>query len=430
MSGRVLFLLKGYPRLSETFIAQEIRSLERAGLAIDIVALRRPTDARAHPVHREIKAPVSYLPEYLHDEPLRVARGLAAMAKRRRFWRAAAAFLRDFARDPTRNRARRFGQAAVLASESPSAVTRIHAHFIHTPASVARYASMMTGLPWSCSAHAKDIWTTPDWDLADKLRDSGWTVTCTRAGQERLDELAPAGKGVHLVYHGLDLQRFGSIAEATTLRDGRSSDRPVRLLTVARAVEKKGLDVLLRALAALPSDLAWRWTHIGGGALTEALKQQAASLGLTDRCAFLGALDQTEVLTHYRQSDLFVLPCRIADDGDRDGLPNVLIEAASQGLASVSTPVSGVPELITHEENGLLVAPDDADAVALALARMIGDPALRHRLGKAALRRARGDFDHDAAIVELLRLFDRSPAAGTESAADDDRETPPAHAAQ
>lgn len=406
--GKVLFLLKGYPRLSETFIAQEIRSLEKAGLDVSIVALRQPTDDRIHPVHHEIVADVSYLPEYLHDEPGRVVRSLLKMARRAGFWRAFGFFLRDLARDFTRNRARRFGQAATLAAEMPDAVDRIHAHFIHTPASVARYASFMTGLPWSCSAHAKDIWTTPGWDLSDKLGENDWTVTCTRAGQERLAQLAAPGKPVHLVYHGLDLQRFQSVASVLSQRDGSSADKPVELLTVARAVEKKGLDVLLNALASLPRDVFWRWTHIGGGALTGALKQQAAALGIASRCEFLGARDQTEVLAHYRGSDIFVLPCRIADDGDRDGLPNVLIEAASQGLPAISTPVSGVPELIEDDANGVLVAADDVDALAASLRRMIGDPLLRHRLGKEALRRTRSDFDHETAITQLVRLFGRS----------------------
>lgn len=405
MAGRILFLLKGYPRLSETFIAQEIKSLEEAGLSIDIVAMRRPTDDRVHPVHREIAAPVSYLPEYLHDEPWRVARSVASLLARPGFWRGFAALARDFRRDPTRNRLRRFGQAATLASEISADITRIHAHFIHTPASVARYASMMTGLPWSCSAHAKDIWTTPDWDLSEKLAEADWAVTCTRVGADHLTSLAPAAKPARLIYHGLDLHRFASVSSLVASRDGSDPAKPVQLLTVARAVEKKGLDILLQALAALPRDLSWTWTHIGGGALTGTLNQQAQTLGIADRCAFLGARDQTDVLQYYRRSDIFVLPCRVADDGDRDGLPNVLIEAASQGLPAISTPVSGVPELIEDGVDGLLTPADDVHALADALLRMIREPLLRQRLGKAALRKVHQNFDHHVAVKELRGLF-------------------------
>ncbi len=173
----VAVILKGYPRLSEPFLAQEILALERRGLDLRIVSLRHPPDKDIHPVHREIGAPVSYLPEYLLTEPLRVLRGFAAARKLPGYACAHAIWRRDLGRDPTRNRTRRFGQACVLAAELPGDVTHLYAHFLHTPASVARYAAIMRGLPWSCSAHAKDIWTSPDWEIAEKLADAAWTVT-------------------------------------------------------------------------------------------------------------------------------------------------------------------------------------------------------------------------------------------------------------
>ncbi|HZS68676.1 MAG TPA: hypothetical protein VFA72_16300, partial [Burkholderiales bacterium] len=166
---RVAFVLKGYPRLSEAFIAQEIAALERRGLEILIVSLRRPTDARLHPVHREIRAAVHYLPEYLYRAPLRVLRAWFAVRKWPAYKAARAQWLQDLVRDPTPNRLRRFGQALVLAAELPRDVGRLHAHFLHTPASVARYAALLRELPWSGSAHAKDIWTTPEWEKREKL---------------------------------------------------------------------------------------------------------------------------------------------------------------------------------------------------------------------------------------------------------------------
>jgi hypothetical protein len=177
----VAFVLKGYPRLSETFIAQEIRGLEAQGLDIRIVSLRTPTERDVHPVHREIKAPVLYLPEYLHRAPRRVWRGLKAARKLVGWRRAFHAFLRDLARDPTPNRVRRFGQACVLAHEIWPDAAALHAHFLHTPASVARYAALLRALPWTVSAHAKDIWTTPAWEKREKLAGCDWAVTCSRA---------------------------------------------------------------------------------------------------------------------------------------------------------------------------------------------------------------------------------------------------------
>jgi glycosyltransferase involved in cell wall biosynthesis len=408
--GRVVFVLKGYPRLSETFIAQEIRGLERRGIAIDIVALRRPTDSRRHEVHDEIRAPVAYLPEYLHDAPRRVWRAWRRARLLPGYAAARAAWRRDLARDPTRNRVRRFGQACVLAAELAPGAARLHAHFLHTPASVARYAATMLGLPWSASAHAKDIWTTPDWELAEKLAAADWAVTCTAAGKARLDALAPPDRPVALVYHGLDLARFAPPPpRADTVARG-APDAPLTLLSVGRAVPKKGYDVLLLALARLPAAPSWRFVHIGGGGERPRLERRAEALGLADRVDWRGAADQAAVLAAYRAAGLFVLASRVADDGDRDGLPNVLMEAMSQELPCVSTAVSAIPELIADGETGLLVPPDAPEALAAALARAMADADLRRRLGAAGADRVRRHFSAEAGLDDLARRF--RPGAG------------------
>ncbi len=171
---RVAFVLKGYPRLSETFIAQEILALEQRGLGILIVSLRHPTDRKTHPVHASIEAERLYLPEYLYREPVRVWRAWRWARRRPGYRRAWRTWLADLRRDPTPNRVRRFGQALVLAAELPQDVGHLHAHFLHTPASVARYAALVAGLGWTVSAHAKDIWTTPDWEKREKLAEADW----------------------------------------------------------------------------------------------------------------------------------------------------------------------------------------------------------------------------------------------------------------
>ena len=404
--GRVAFVVKGYPRLSETFIAQEILALEERGLDITIVSLRQPTDGAIHPVHRQIRASLLYLPEYLKDAPRRV---LAAWRGARRLpgygaaWRG---WLRDLVRDPTPNRIRRFGQALVLAVELPPEIGHLHAHFLHTPASVARYAAMLVGLPWSVSAHAKDIWTTPDWEKREKLQSAAWAVTCTAAGRHDLAALAPAADTVLLSYHGLDLDRF----RPPPLRgepgpDGSDPARPVRLLSVGRAVAKKGYDDLLAALAQLPPGLAWRLVHIGGGILAGRLQREAERLGIAERIEWRGARPQPEVLAAYCKADLFVLAAKIGRDGDRDGLPNVLMEAQSQRLACVATALPGIAELIDDGRTGILVPPADPAALAASLAALIGDPARRARLAAAGEARVRRDFDMRAGIADLARLF-------------------------
>lgn len=403
---KIVVILKGYPRLSETFIAQELLGLERAGFDLTLISMRHPTDTKRHPIHDEIKAPVHYLPEYLYQEPLRVLRGIARSRKLRGFWTAVRTFLKDLRRDPSPNRVRRFGQAAVLCAEWPEGADWLHAHFIHTPASVARYASLMNGTPWTCSAHAKDIWTSPDWELAGKLSETRWTVTCNQPGFDRLRILANGKEHVHLSYHGLDLDRFAPFAGTHSLRDGSDPGNPVTIVSVGRAVDKKGYDILLKALTLLPADLSWRFVHIGGGANLTALKALAGKLGIADRITWHGALDQKDVLEHYRRSDLFALACRITADGDRDGLPNVLVEASSQRLVCVSTNISGIPELLQDGENGRVVPPEDPEAFAKALETLIRDPGLRKRLGDAAERRVRSEFDHHVSIRQLKDLFE------------------------
>ncbi|MBX3596148.1 MAG: glycosyltransferase family 4 protein [Rhizobiaceae bacterium] len=404
---RLVIVLKGYPRLSETFIAQELRGLEQSGIEIVIVVLRRPTDTKRHPVHDEIEAEVRYLPEYLHDERGRVLRALLAVMPTARFWKAIPAFAKDLTRDFTRNRFRRFGQALVLANEWPERGFWLHAHFAHTPASVTRYAAMLRGIPWTCSAHAKDIWTSEDKELSDKLAGARWTVTCTQSGHQHLEQLLDGRSAVHLSYHGLDLDRFATFPARAHDRDGSDTANPVEIVSVGRAVHKKGFDTLLDALALLPRDLHWRFTHIGSGEKIAELKAQATRLGLDGRIVWKGAQAQEDVLSQYRASDIFALACRIAPDGDRDGLPNVLVEAASQGLACVSTDVSGVPELLTDGQNGLVVPSESPAALAQALERLIRNPSLRAQLGTAAEDRVRTRFDYHSSIRQLKALFEQ-----------------------
>jgi glycosyltransferase involved in cell wall biosynthesis len=185
---------------------------------------------------------------------------------------------------------------------------------------------MMTGLPWSCSAHAKDIWTSPGWQLETSIASARWVTTCTGAGHAHLARHADDAAKIHLVYHGLDLFRFPSRSEPLELRNGSDKLRPVRLLTVGRAVEKKGFDVLLNALARLPNRLHWTLVHIGGGERLKKLNAQAKALDISDRVHWLGPRSQKDVLAAYRAADIFVLPCRVAGNGDRDGIPNVLID--------------------------------------------------------------------------------------------------------
>jgi glycosyltransferase involved in cell wall biosynthesis len=411
-SPLIVVVLKGYPRVSETFIAHELAALERRGLELHIVSLRRPYDSLTHPVHETVRAGVTYLPEYLYEAPGRVLRGhLRALARApRRYLRALGLWLADVLRDPTPNRGRRFGQAGVLAAELPPGAAHLHAHFLHTPASVARYAAVMTGLGLSLAGHAKDVWTTPDWELRRKLGDARFTVTCTAAGRARLDALR-AGQ-VELVYHGLDRRLFTAPPCVGSTRDGRDPADPVRLLAVGRFQPKKGYATLLDAVARARGAL--RLTVVGYGPLEAALRARAQALGLADRVTWVGALDQPAVRACYRASDLFLHASEVAPDGDRDGLPNVVVEALSQGLPVVATRAAAIAELVVDGVHGRLVPSEDAGALAGAIESLARDPAARHRMGVAGIARVAAGWDVDTAadrLAELLRAT-RPAAAG------------------
>jgi glycosyltransferase involved in cell wall biosynthesis len=392
--SRLAVIVKGWPRLSETFVAQELVGLEDRGLDLELWSLRRPTDAKVHALHKRLKAPVRYLPEYLTDDPGRVWRGWTNARRLPGYAAARAAFLADLRRDFTPNRARRFFQACVLAAELDGEIGHLYAHFIHTPGSVARYAASIRGLSWSAFAHAKDIWTTPDWEKREKLAAMEWCATCTKAGAEHLESLGP-GK-TRYIRHGLDVSRWPD-------PPARASKPATTIVSVGRLVAKKGYDDLIAALAMLDLALDWRFVHIGGGPLKDEIKAMAAPLGA--RVEFRGAGDQESVLAALREGDVFALASKVADDGDRDGLPNVLMEAASQDLPLVATHAGSIRDFL-DESCGIAVAPGDRTAFAAALAKLIADPDLRVRLGRAAGVKVRRDFPFAAnrdKLYELLR---------------------------
>ncbi len=395
-------VVKGFPRLSETFVARELQALEARGLAFSLYALRHPGSDAAL-VENKVSAAAHYLPEYLHEAPLRVFAAAVRVRRMPGFAAAWRAFRADLTLEFERGRVRRFGQACVLACEMPESVRHIYAHFAHSPASVARYAAIMRGIGFSISAHAKDIWTAPAWDLRQKMREAGFVTVCNRAGYDRLATLG--GGRLNLIKHGLATDALIAAAPAQT-RDGSASNDPVRLVSIARAVEKKGLRTLVDALAQLPRGLAFRFDHYGGGPLINELKEKTRGLGLDDRVTWHGPQTHAAVIAALDRSDLFVLPARMGSDGDRDGIPNALLEAQARGLAVISTRVGGIEEAVADGRTGQLVAPGDADALAAALRELIRRPQAREALGREALAHARRAYDAQAgydALADLIR---------------------------
>ena len=404
-NGRICVVVHAWPRLSMTFVAQELVGLEQEGLGLWIATYGAPDSIR-HPIHDQLQADVHRLPK-----------GKSLLSRFLRAWRhvrhnpgygeALKLFRSEFRHGRKRRQWRSFARGVILAAELPQDIRAIYVHFIGSSATVARYASIISGLPLAASAHARDIWTSSGADIRAKLAAMQWCATCTTIGANRLRELADRPDKVHLVYHGLSFDRFPVDPPERPRSDGSDPARPVQLLSVGRAVEKKGFDILLEALATLPRDLFWRWIQVGDGKIIDQLQSRAGELGLSDRIEWLGARDQRAVIDLYRTSDLFVLPCREAGDGDRDGLPNVLMEAQSQALACLSTDFSEIPELIRDGETGVLVPPAQAAPLAAALERLVRAPGERERLGLAGYDRVRSAFEAESGIKEIATLLRR-----------------------
>ncbi len=422
---RVAYVLKGYPRISELFIASEIWRLEQLDVPLQLYVCRPPDEEQHHPIVDRIVAPPVRLPAttslsktalwpWLRTNVPTFAPALRRVARNRPvglargFGRALAQAVR--ARQGLRPRkvyAKEFLWAVALVDEIDrrGGADHLHAHFAHGTTTVAWIAASMNGLPFSFTGHAKDIYReslNPAGLLARKLNDARFSVTCTHANLDHLRAIAPDAD-IHLAYHGINAEF------AALLADTGPVDPPshLRVVSVGRLVPKKGFDVLLRAVAELRDRGEKVELVIAGesGSEAEPLARLVDELELGDLVTFRGTVTQVELLEEYRRSSVFALACRVDADGDRDGIPNVLVEAMASGLPAVSTTVSGIPELIVDGDNGLLVPPDEPTALADALFRLAKDPALASRLSHAGVDTVHRHFDGDRLARQLAGLF-------------------------
>ncbi len=400
-SPKIAYLIKCFPRLSETFILHEVLELERQGLPLHIFSLLQPT-GKVNQAAQQVRAPITYLPQGFLG-----GRALWAAAARR-FRKNPLAFLAISARAIVRfHHPAIFKQlfyAAYIADQVEQVgITHLHAHYANTPTTVALLVHQFTGIPFSFTAHAKDIYLSPKPSIAYKMSQARFVVTCTGYNQEYLSALLGARTpvAIHRIYHGLDLRIFPRETAAVT----PPRARPL-ILTVARLVEKKGLLYLLRACRALRDQgYGFDCRIVGEGPLRATLEQHIHELGITDTVELAGAETHERVIEMYQQATLFALPSVVAENGDRDGIPNVLVEALYLRVPVVSTPVSGIPELIRSESNGLLVPERDHAVLANAIKRLLDDPLLRERLAAAGRQTVLARFDMAANAQRLTRLF-------------------------
>ncbi len=409
------YILKGYPRISETFITNEILALEQLGYRIKIYSLRLPYDAKVHPNVAKVKAEVVYLPEYIWKQPLDIlVSNLATLVKH------PVGYLRSLGFATIRSVKRlsyhtfkRFLQAGYLVYRyyRNGEIQHWHAHFAHGPTTTAMFVSWMTGVPFSFTAHAKDIYTqAPDF-ITKKLKYARFAVTCTGYNLTYLQSLNRSQTPIYRNYHGIDLTEFRNGVYRPELSE------PVRILTVGRLVEKKGYPVLLRALQLLKQQgIAFRSRIVGSGPLKKQLQMLRDELGLQEEVQFLGQMSQREVKVQYQEADLFVLSPHVASDGDRDGIPNVLVEAMAMRIPVISTRISGIPELIRDGENGILVEPEQPEQLAGAMAELIRKPQVRQQLVENAVQTVQELFDFHRNTRRLGELFDQAVNAKPQEA--------------
>lgn len=384
--NRIVIVLRTFPSASETFILQELKMLERLGFEMQIFAYRREPTERCSRLVEELRASITYMPEGLHASFSSVFPSIVLNIANRRFWKALYLFFFDLVRDRTRRRIQSFLRGLWLSDRICRKPDRIHAHFLDTPASVARYASFVSGIPWSCSAHAYDIWTLPCWELEQKIQDAQWITACTRAGFEELKMHSSDSGSISLNYHGLDGERFSpSIGGSPPTSDViERPNGPIRIISAGRLEKKKGIDTLLEALALAEGSISsWRLTVVGDGSEEESLKEFAALLGIQSRIRWLGWRRQEVLISELRNNDLFVLPSRTMPNGDRDGLPNVFLEAMSQQVCCVGTNVGGIPELIADHVTGRLFQPEDAKGLSRILIDLTTDTEKRIKMARA-----------------------------------------------
>jgi glycosyltransferase involved in cell wall biosynthesis len=392
------YVLRKFPKLSETFVLNEILGLESLGVKVQIFSLLPPRDPRFHEGLARLKAPVWYVPGFSEREALLRTAREARRRYGRRYWRTLAGVLASGR--PTLFW--RFLQAAYIAERAARRhVARFHAHFATRATTVAGLTSSISGLPYSFTAHAVDIYRhdVSSRLLKKKIARSDFAVTVSRANVEHLGSLADGNRDkIVLVRNGIDVSKFAP-------REKRG-DSPFTILSVARLVEKKGCEYLIDACGHLAErGVPFRCWIIGRGKLRKKLLAQIDRLDLGDRVHLLGGCKQSQVLKRYLTADLYVLPSIVGNDGNREGLPVSLVEALACGIPVVSTKTAGIPEVVHDGQNGLLGPERDSRALAEAMVRLIEDRQLYERLRSHARSSVESTFDIERTSGELHRLL-------------------------
>lgn len=398
MSVKIGYILRKFPVLSETFILNEMLELERLGVQLEIFSVERSNDSRFHQSLSRLRAEIHYIPDVLNWKSLlkhkREAQNQFGRSYRQTFYY----LLRHF----SPSLCLRFFQSCYVANmASRLNVDHFHAHFATRATTVAFFASKMSSIPFSFTAHAVDIFkeSLSKKALAKKMEGAKKIVTVSEFNKKYLSQISPIqSEKITKIHNGIDLERFFPVEDASCAR--------FTFLCVARMVEKKGHLVLLEACHLLKEwEVNFQCVFIGKGPLLEKIKKKIRELGLKKHVTVLGAQSQEEVLRYYHASHAFVLPCVEGADGNKDGLPVSIVEALACGLPIITTPMTGNPEVVKDCENGLLVPFSDSVATAKAMERLIKDREFYTQLQQKTRSSVVDAFDQEKTIQSLVKVF-------------------------
>lgn len=397
-AGAIGYVCKRYPRFSETFIVNEILAHEAAGQPIEIFSLRPSDETHFQDILSRVRAGVTRI----GDRPKPTGQ----------FWEV---MQLTFAHYPQ-------GVARLLAEPETTfddvfqalqlaihvhdrGIVLLHAHFATVATTVARLAAMVAGIPYSVTAHAKDIYFEYEetQDLPRKMADAAQVITVSDFNRAHLARtFGLDATRLSRLYNGLELDRFTWHPPKKETTD---------ILAVGRLVEKKGFHILIESMLVLKErGVSARCTIIGAGEDEPRLRNQIVACDLQDSVRMIGPMPQRDIIEHMRNAGILACPCVVSRDGNRDGLPTVLIEAMALGLPVVSTDVVGIPELVRDGETGLCVEAGDPLTLAGAIERLLGDADLRQVLSRTARALIEREFEINRNAARQREIFARALA--------------------
>ncbi len=425
MSDPVIYLVRSWPRLSQTFIVNEVLALERRGIDLVVFSLVRSGESVIQPQVAEVRSAVHFLEDreslrrrvgehlaVFSAGPVRYAK-TALFAIRRRDLAAGYATATTWV---CFRYAVRVAAAVIRLRKAGQGPAHLHAHFAHDPALVALLVRRLTRLPYSFTAHARDLVQIPPSSLAARAAEATALVTCCEVNADYIASTVPSSlPAVRVIRHGVELDRFEPALRSPTAE--LAPENPdLRIVTIGRLVEKKGFPDLLRALGRLKASGRRITCQVyGDGPLSGPLTELRDELGLGETVHFAGERSREAIISALHEADVFVLTPTVTEDGDRDGIPNVLVEAMACGLPVVSTSAGGIGELVAHGVNGFLTAPGDVADIETQISRLADSPALRQQMGAAARRTVESGYDVNAAAEQLHEIFWSAPSVRTAS---------------